>query len=198
MTSQRICSRTSQTPRVNMKVLLLFLITKTLALNIQSNRPSFAEIKRNHDVIHISRTTNDHNLPDKAYNTKKNEVYGYNQNIVTNNNLTIKIDEPKYVDNMAGTPCCNGVSCFPCPYPMPMAYPVPVPQVPQIPIVVPAQTFYEPVIHDHPPLHEIKRIMKRKRRKRPRYSDSDSSDSSDADDGYSSIDYYDDAFHIKA
>ncbi|CAH2085930.1 unnamed protein product [Euphydryas editha] len=52
------------------------------------------------------------------------------------------------------------------------------PAVPSIP--VPMTTFFEPVIHDHPPLHVIKKIIK-KEKKRWRFDDSDEYSSSDTD-----------------
>lgn len=210
--------------QVTMKTLLfiIFVFTKSLARSILDNPPGHVEFRRDKDVIHISRTNTE--AAKKLYNAKENEkVNDYNKYIATSNKITVKMvdglnpdnkDEIlKKINTVETTPCCNGVSCFPCPYPMPMAYPAPVPQIPQIPIVVPAQTFYEPVIHDHPPLHQIKSIIEKgKRRKRKRddshYIDStdscdtsdmsDSSDSSDSDDINSSVDYYDDVLQVRA
>lgn len=186
-------------------VALIIILTNSLAHIVLSNPPSYVEIKRNENMIHISRTKHDHvEVPKKPNELKKIEANGYNKNIVTDDKLTMKIDEPIIDKNVMSTgtntgsaPCCNGVTCFPCPYPMPMAYPVPVPQIPQIPIVVPAQTFYEPVIHDHPPLYKIKEIIKKGRKKKKRYSASDCSDASESGDGNRSVDYYDGAFHVE-
>lgn len=109
--------------------------------------------------------------------------------------------------------CCTSVGCYdPCPYqmmpmPMQMSYQV------QQPVVFPMQMVYEPVVHDHPPLHEIKRIIKKdKRKRRQKHYTSDSEDTdtrnscsstetdSDSDgegESDTDIDYYGDFMHVK-
>ncbi|CAF4818349.1 unnamed protein product [Pieris macdunnoughi] len=70
--------------------------------------------------------------------------------------------------------CCFGQVCTnPCVYPVQPA--------PQLPVILPARTVYEPVEHDHPPLGEIKDIIRAERRYERIESDS-YSDDTDSDD----------------
>ncbi|CAK1543746.1 unnamed protein product [Leptosia nina] len=74
--------------------------------------------------------------------------------------------------------CCFGQICTnPCVIPVPLYQP-------QMPIVLPARTVYEPVEHDHPPLGEIRDIITADKQ---RYASSESSDTSDTETDY---DYY--------
>ncbi|CAG9580254.1 unnamed protein product [Danaus chrysippus] len=80
------------------------------------------------------------------------------------------------------TDCCQEYSCpNPC---YPHIYPPP-----PSPIVVPARTFYEPVVHNHPPLHVIKKIIARDKKKWRYDSTSEEFTSSDTDDSGTSTDY---------
>lgn len=69
--------------------------------------------------------------------------------------------------------CCYTGTCA-----CPQAYPMPIPMYPvfQPPVVIPARTYFEPVVHDHPPVREL-------------ISRSDSEYSDISDDSDDSIDY---------
>lgn len=110
--------------------------------------------------------------------------------------------------------CCFGGACFsPCPLasggimPMPMQFPL----SPPAPVMIPARTYYEPVVHNHPPLHKIRHIIKQDRdRKRKRHrsttydssSDRESCSGTDTEtdsDSFiqdSAIDYHEDVIHV--
>lgn len=106
--------------------------------------------------------------------------------------------------NDVKTCCATGVCVCPYQVPIPVPMPLPMPII-QTPLVVPARTVFEPVVHDHPPLHEIQKIIKKhkKSRRRPDYSSSSSSDNYSSDDSTSSdtsdesrINYYDDFISV--
>lgn len=105
---------------------------------------------------------------------------GYNKNIFTKNEVTVKIDTSTQVSAVQAAPCCNGVTCFPCPMPYPYSYyPMPM-AMPEVPIFMPAQAVYEPVIHDHPPIHEIRKLLNKKGKKKKKHATEE--DSCDEDD----------------
>lgn len=92
--------------------------------------------------------------------------------------------------------------------PMPMPIPIPVPMYPQMPIVLPMRTYFERVIHQHPPLEKIKQIIaedeerwakygKAKIEKHSSETDSDSSDTDSSSRHFDRWQYYDDFLHIK-
>ncbi|CAB3226874.1 unnamed protein product [Arctia plantaginis] len=94
--------------------------------------------------------------------------------------------------------------------PMPMMpIPIPVPMYPDVPIIMPMRTYYERVKHYHPPLHEIRKKIKkdeewwnkhettRKKKKKFRYSSSFYTDTSESSDDKSSFQYYDDVIKIR-
>lgn len=85
------------------------------------------------------------------------------------------------VEPSSPNPCCVDYSCpNPC---YPVVYPM------SMPIVLPARTVFEPVIHDHPPLHVIKKIIKGDKKKWHKHSSSEGCSSSDTDtDSDSDID----------
>ena len=71
------------------------------------------------------------------------------------------------------TICCLDYSCpNPC---YPVAYPM------SMPIVLQAQTVFEPVIHNHPPLHVIKKIIKADKKKWKKHSSNEDSSYTDTD-----------------
>ena len=87
--------------------------------------------------------------------------------------------------------CCLPQGCFtPCPtYGLPMAVPMYPP--PEMPEIVPLRAEFEPVIHDHPPLHKIQEIIndehnhhrhKKSRKKKKYHSSEMSSSSCESDD----------------
>ncbi|KAJ0177541.1 hypothetical protein K1T71_006414 [Dendrolimus kikuchii] len=87
--------------------------------------------------------------------------------------------------------CCNTVICYPCPMPVTFVQP---------PIIVPARAYFEPVIHDHPPLDVMRKIMKKQKSKH-RYTDYSYDDSSGSctdtgSDTDTSADYYGDFMHV--
>ncbi|KAJ2947209.1 hypothetical protein O0L34_g16918 [Tuta absoluta] len=93
-----------------------------------------------------------------------------------------------------GKTCCTPGGCMPCPLPaVPLQF-YPVPAQPPMPYVVPMRTVFEPVEHDHPPLHKI-REMFRKGKKRWSHVSSSSTSSSESDDSSShtsrDFEYYD-------
>lgn len=102
----------------------------------------------------------------------------------------INLRLPFPIPKQPGSPsCCIAMVCYnPCPYAMPAPY---YPQMPDIPMVLPARTYYEPVIHNHPPLHKIQKIIKndKKESKKGRFLSGfdTSSDTSD----YMDTDYFD-------
>lgn len=77
---------------------------------------------------------------------------------------------------------------------------MPMIPMPPTPMVVPARTYFEPVIHHHPPPDIMKNILKRKRRKYKKrlikYTSSESSDTSMGTDS-EDIDYYGDFMHVR-
>lgn len=113
------------------------------------------------------------------------------------------------------TPTANiSVAGNPLPFP---GFPVPLmPMMPMYPLQPPpvlyySHTYYEPVVHDHPPLRVIQKLIKEDEKKlhkwrhhgrRESSDDTDSSDyftdSSSSSDTSSDIDYFRDAMHIRA
>ncbi|CAH2040057.1 unnamed protein product, partial [Iphiclides podalirius] len=85
--------------------------------------------------------------------------------------------------------CPPGFGCRPLP--LALAAP-PLPAV-QVPHVVYAQAVYEPVVHDHPPIHRIRQLIeadKRRRRKKPRHSSESSYSDTSGPSSNSDSDYY--------
>lgn len=91
-----------------------------------------------------------------------------------------------------------------------MPIPIPVPMYPEMPIILPMRTYYEKVKHYHPPLHEIRRKIKKdeewwnkhgkakkKKKKKYRYSSSSYTDTSESSDEESTIEYYDDVMRLR-
>lgn len=67
--------------------------------------------------------------------------------------------------------CCNTLICYPCPIPYNFL---------QVPVIVPARTYFEPVIHDHPPLEVMKKIMNKNKKNYTEYNYDDSSSVTDS------------------
>ncbi|VVC99941.1 unnamed protein product [Leptidea sinapis] len=87
----------------------------------------------------------------------QNNAVGYNENNYLQANGTKDLTADSKDEALIGTHlgCCYGSFCAnPCVYPYPMV------AAPQVPVVVHARTFFEPVQHDHPPLGVIKDIIK--------------------------------------
>lgn len=84
------------------------------------------------------------------------------------------LDKATSTSNNTDITCCPDYSCpNPC---YPMMYPIPPP-----PVVIPVRTVFEPVIHHHPPLHVIKKIIKADKRRWKKYSSSVEYSSSDTE-----------------
>lgn len=85
---------------------------------------------------------------------------------------TNQIDKRNLENNSTtSTNCCTN---YPCPNPCFQASAFPM----SPPIIVPARTVFEPVLHHHPPLEKIRRIIKRDKRRRRRRRESSSRSSS--------------------
>lgn len=111
-------------------------------------------------------------------NTKFNKLMYQNQNnLVTYQNpwqmeQNINSMDRNFENNTSSTNCCTN---FPCPNPCfpPSGYSM------SAPIIVPARAVFEPVVHNHPPLHKIKRIIRRDKRKWRKHWSSSSSSSNE-------------------
>lgn len=91
-----------------------------------------------------------------------------------------EVKETNEVKEQTSSSCCTSGRCYnPCPVPM-------IPIVPQPPVVIPGRAVFEPVVHDHPPLHVIQKIIKKKKKKKSSTSVSTSSESDTSDSDTSS------------
>lgn len=95
------------------------------------------------------------------------------------------------------------------PVPLPIPLPLPMPMYPRVPVILPMKAYFEPVIHDHPPIYEIQDLIRADKKKwKHRHHKKNSQPSlekqseSDADTDTSSeetdfgSDYYDALIHI--
>ncbi|XP_075976380.1 uncharacterized protein LOC142976736 [Anticarsia gemmatalis] len=128
--------------------------------------------------------------------------------IATTTEQEIQTTETMTTKDIPTTSSTATPSTSPCPVarpmPPPIPYPIPIPIYPQMPIVIPMRTYYEPVIHNHPSLDKIRKLIKKdeerwekfkKKKPKPRYSSSSYDDSEYTD--YGSWQYYEDFIHIK-
>lgn len=83
---------------------------------------------------------------------------------------------------------------------IPMPMPMPIPYFARVPVMVPMRSYFEPVIHDHPPLYIIKKMIERDEKNCMKHKHSKESVSeTDTSSEYINVgkEYYDDFMHIQ-
>lgn len=148
---------------------LVLAVTVSFSLNVMLSKKAFygsllrkSLTKRNANYAVISsdikrNSTNDKNILTSVHSQGGNAVMG----------------------GIPGAGCAPGLLCSPMATPV-AAAPLPAFQMPQL---VYARTLYEPVIHDHPPIHRIRELIEadKRRRRRPKYSSETSCEGSASD-----------------
>ncbi|XP_047026372.1 uncharacterized protein LOC124634751 [Helicoverpa zea] len=205
---------------------------KTMMLDIHQKHPEEFTMPDLHDVtLGDFKTTSpivtvpvetDHTTV-KSTTVKIKEKLIFKPVVAERRNLgttTEKVTEPAAKETTTAEvppPCHQITPGVPLPVPMPMM-PVPMSIYARVPIVMPMKSYFEPVIHDHPPLHKIKHMIERDEKKWQKknkgkdcdvsveiiYSDnySDSDDDTESESSSESVDvgsdYYSDFIKINA